>query len=497
LGFSALSSRTFRSLFGYMVGASTLRLSIPHQFPIVFVLKRDLDSDDVRDIRDLMKVLNATSFFALLVVVNQDPTDRSQSAALKRLVRSGAEDFIVLDYQDLCRLYLATDAERQLVNTILEQVDLTVISPYVISGPVSGNMFFGRDYELKAITRTVRDRSFAIVGGRKIGKTSVLRKVHDLLAHTSGFAPIYLDCQHVITYREFFDALALTCQLDAVASPVPDALRRIAVRLRQQRGGAMLVILLDEVDQLLAHDRQQQMRLFLVMRALSQEGVCRFVFCGERQLNGALHNPRSPLFNFCNILRLSYLLARDARRIITEPMTEMGISFEEPELLVEEIIDLSSCHPNLVQAICRMLISQVNERGDHTIRMQDLEAVRTSSEFREFFIEVTWGNADPLERLITVLMADQPRFALDEVSDALRDALRAALDDQGLIVPAKRIKAALDGLLLFSILRREGVRYAFAAHSFPRIAQESGILSGLRTSLLEQLRESYAVDPSA
>ncbi len=484
LGFSALSSRTFRSLFGYMVGASTLRLSIPHQFPIVFVLKRNLDGDDVRDIRDLMKVLNATSFFALLIVVGEDPMDRSQSTALKGLVRSGAEDFIVLDYQDLCRLYLATDAERQLVNTILEQMDLTVVSPYVISGPVSGNMFFGRDYELKAITRTVRDRSFAIVGGRKIGKTSVLRKVHDLLAHTSGFAPIYLDCQHVITYREFFDALALASQLDAVADALPDALRRIAVHLRRQHGGVMLVILLDEVDQLLAHDRQQRMRLFLVMRALSQEGVCRFVFCGERQLNGALHDPQSPLFNFCNILRLSYLLERDARRIITEPMAEMGVSFEEPALLVDEIIALSSCHPNVVQAICRMLIGQANERSDHTIRMEDLDAVRASDEFREFFIEVTWGNADPLERLITLIMADGASMTLKEVEEALHG--------QGLAVPGDDIKAALDGLLLFSILRREGTLYAFAAHSFPRIVNEAGILSGLRTSLLEQLRASYA-----
>ncbi|MBC7237018.1 MAG: AAA family ATPase, partial [Chloroflexi bacterium] len=484
LGFSALSNRTYHALFGYMVRASTLRLSVPASFPIVFVLKQDLVEQDVRDIQDLMRVLNATSFFALLVVVNEDPVDRSQKETLKRLMQGSADDFIVLDYQDLCQLYLATDAERQLVQIILQQVDLSVVSPYVISGPVSGNMFFGRDYELKAITRTVRDRSFAIVGGRKIGKTSVLTKVHQLLEHTGGISAFYLDCQHVIAYREFFDALAIKCQIDVGNNPVPDMLRRVAVHLRRRQGGDTLVMLLDEVDHLLAYDLEQHMKLFRVMRALSQEGLCRFVFCGEKKLNRALHDPRSPLFNFCNILRLSYLLPRDARRIIVEPITEMGISFEQPDLLPEAIIELSSCHPNLVQAVCRSLIAKVNERGDRIVHMEDLEAVRDSDEFREFFLEVTWGNADALERLITLLMVDSGARTAEEI--------REALAAQGLAVSTLALEEALEGLWLFSILAREGNRYTFAARAFPDIVREAGLLEGLRDGLVEQLRAQGA-----
>jgi Cdc6-like AAA superfamily ATPase len=143
-------------------------------------------------------------------------------------------------------------------------------------------MFFGRDYEMKAIMRTIQARSFAIVGGRKIGKTSVLTKVQELMEQTSDLSAFYLDCQHLTNYQEFFSSLALKCQVQ-IGSTSPDELRRVMVRLRRQHGGDVIVLLLDEVDNLLAFDMQQQVHLFRMFRALSQEGLCRFVFCGERR----------------------------------------------------------------------------------------------------------------------------------------------------------------------------------------------------------------------
>jgi len=479
LGFSLLMNRTFKSLSGYMVKAPTVRLSIPPYFPIIFVLKSEMSEEDIRDVRNLMRVLNATSFFALLIVVSGTPYRREQARDLKRLISGGADDFIVLDYRDLYRLFLATDADHYLMDLILDQVDLTIVSPYVVAGPVSGKMFFGRDYEMKAIMRTIQDRSFAIVGGRKIGKTSVLTKVQELMEQTSDLSAFYLDCQHLTNYQEFFGSLALKCQVQ-IGSTSPDELRRVMVRLRRQHGGDDIVLLLDEVDRLLAFDMQQQVHLFRVFRALSQEGLCRFVFCGERQLHGALHDPDSPLFNFCNILRLSYLQPRHALRIIQEPMAEMGVIFEDPETSPEDIIELSGCHPNLVQAICQMLIVRMNARGTRMIRTDDLAQVRASDEFRDFFFEVTWGNATTLERLITVLMVNRPSFALSDVAQAL------AWHDCD--TSNTQIEKALTSLELFSILRKQGNRYTFASRSFAAIMIESDLVETFRDGALEELK---------
>jgi len=479
LGFSPLESRTYKSLFGYMVKAPAVRLSIPPRFPFVFMLGRGLREEDIRDVRDLMSVLNVTSFFALLIVLDEDPNHRERARELKRLVRGSSDDFIVLDYHDLRSLFLARDAEHRLIDMILAQVDLTVVSPYVVSGPVPENMFFGRDYELKAIMRTIRDRSFAIVGGRKIGKTSILAKVWRLIEQTAGFTPFYLDCQHVISHADFFGALALVCQVE-IDSSSPEVLRRVILRLRRQRREGTIVLLLDEVDKMLAYDMQHQMHLFGVFRGASQEGLCRFVLCGERRLHGALHDPNSPLFNFANTMRLSYLTERDTRRVIQEPMATMGLAFEDQDALLEGIVELSSCHPNLVQAICQMLVVQVNARGDRVIRRDDLARVRASDEFREFFFEVTWGNATPLERLISVLMAEASSFGAADV--------RQALVARGCSVSNAEVEAALDGLGLFSILRKQGSIYSFEPKSFPVILAESQLAEGFIEGLLEELK---------
>jgi len=478
LGFTPLETRSFRSLFGYKIKAPAIRLSLPPEFPIIFVLERYLREDTITNVRDFMRVLNVTSFFAVLVVVDEDIRRLERGKELQRLVRGGADDLIVLDYHDLRSLFLARDPEWQLVDMILHQVDLTVVSPYVTSGPVPENMFFGRDYELKAVMRAVHDRNFAIVGGRKIGKTSVLNKVYRLMEQTRGFAPYYLDCQYVVNYEEFFSALASNCQVQ-IESASPDILRRVVLRLKRQRDGA-LILLLDEVDRLLAFDAQRQMRLFRVFRALAQEGLCRFVCCGERQFNAALHDPQSPLFNFANIIHLTYLNPRDARRIIEEPMGTMGLTFEDPEALPQSIVDLSSCHPNLVQAICQMLVRRVNDRGDRLIRLDDLTQVRSSDEFKDFFLEVTWGNATDLERLISLCMIDQPHFTPGDVS--------AALQQRGVQAAGSDVERALDGLTLFSILRKQGEYYSYAARSFPTLVAESQLAAGFVEGLVAKIQ---------
>src|SRR5512140_1968973 len=104
------------------------------------------------------------------------------------------------------KLLGARDPARRLVEVILDQVDLTVVSPYVTSGPVPENMFFGREHELKTIMRTVRNTNFAIVGGLQIGKTSVLSRVYRLLEEAPEFQPFYLDCQAVHSNTVFFEA---------------------------------------------------------------------------------------------------------------------------------------------------------------------------------------------------------------------------------------------------------------------------------------------------
>lgn len=479
LGFTLLDARTYRNLHGYVVKAPALRLRVPPRFPIIFLRKREFSPEDIDDIRSLMNILNMTSYFALLIDLNDWPSQLDKRKNLKYLVRGAIHDLIVLDGSDLRQIIMARDHERRLIEIILSQVDLTVVSPYVTSGPVPENMFFGRDNELKTITRKVKDCSFALIGGRKIGKTSILAKVYRLLSETPNYFPLYLDCQAVTDYDTFFEAVNSMWEVE-LPSPSPDGFRRLITHLANEWSGGTIAILLDEVDALLSYDLLAQEKLFRVFRALSQEQYCRFVFCGERILYARLHAPDSPLFNFCDTIHLSYLEEQAARRMILEPMQAMGITMADQETVVREIMDLASCHPNLVQYICQRLIIQINRRGSRRITMADLEAVRTSSQFNEYFIEVTWGNASALEKLISVLIIDRTPVTMSDIETLLNQA--------GLPVPRVDLEEAVGDLVLYSIIRKNGQYYEFASHGFPHVIKASQdmptLLSGLKRKVV-------------
>jgi hypothetical protein len=412
-----------------------------------------------------MGILNVSSYLALLVIPD-DPTVAGREparmkASLKKLVSGTAHDFIVMSFGDLYRIFVAKDPEKAFTRILLGQVDLTVVSPYVTSGPVSDNMFFGRDYELKTVIRTIKDNSFAIVGGRKIGKTSILSKLHRSFTDTPDYHSLYLDCQTVQDYRDFGNAIETMWQV-TLPSGSPEDLMRFMARMKQECEGQLIVILLDEVDALLKYDAGNQERLFKLFRALSQEGYCRFILCGGQALHANLHDPDSALFNFCNVIRLSYLTPRDTGRIVLEPMQEMGIGFEDASRLVQSLIDLSSCHPNIVQYICQELIVRINARGDRFVTLADLDTIANSSQLSEYLIEVMWGNTTALERLITLLIIlDRPSATLAQIEAALRS--------RGVQVPSTAVEQALNTLVLYSVLNKEGQEYYFTAAAFPSV----------------------------
>lgn len=480
LGFTRVENRAYHGLVGYVVKAPALRLKIPPHFPIIFMPRQDASAHDLTELRDFMNVLNMVSYFALVIDLRDTPTE-DQRRSLKRIVREGAHDFIVLDGADIRRLLDARDPSRRLVELILDQVDLTVVSPYVTSGPVPENMFFGREYELKTIVRTVRERNFAIIGGRKIGKTSVLARVHHLLKNSPEHYPLYLDCQAVHNHEEFFSAVNTMWQV-TMPSPTPEGFRAMARDIAAQANHRIVVMLFDEIDDLLAHDIANGERLFRILRALSQEEKTRFVFCGEKTLNAALHNPNLVFFNFCNLLPLSYLMRDEARRVITDPMQDMGILLEEEKILADRIVDIAAGHPNIVQYICQKLIERINARRERVITRMDVSAFAQSAQFAEYFAEVSWGAASPLERLITLLMLDHPEVTPGEMAEMLRA--------RELRVPPAQLEMAFNDLSLFSILRRDGPKYAFAAQAFPDVLRRSQDIYGLITSYTQEIQKT-------
>ncbi len=77
-------------------------------------------------------------------------------------------------------------------------------NPYTFGVPVRGEgRFFGREEELQRIFDTLKNvprgqkQDIAVLGPRRIGKSSLLYRLVDLLESTEDFVPIYIDVQNI------------------------------------------------------------------------------------------------------------------------------------------------------------------------------------------------------------------------------------------------------------------------------------------------------------
>ena len=484
LGFNIKQSRDYQAARACMVEAPALRLKLPTCFPLVFVADSNPGQQTVQMLVDTIDVMRETGYFALVIPLEPPVPDIDTAAQLRQAVRQSphVQDFIVLSQQDVLDIIIARNPTQQLAQYIVGQVDLSVVSPFVISGPVPENMFFGREAEIRLLVENAGKADFAIVGNRKIGKTSLLQRTHRRMEASGHVHPLSINCQTVRQATDFFAAFQAVIEETSPLTTAEDF--AAIIRERRQRNGKPLVLLMDEVDRLLADDYAQGEPLAAVWRALAQEGVCHFVFCGSTGLARCLENPHSVFFNFPQAQPLGYLTPDIARMVLTQPLQTLGVALEDEQTIVEGVLHLTSGHPNLVQYIGRELVNAANLRRERLILNADLEQVQQSNSFTEFYLATIWGEAGPLEKLIT-LVAPREGFRVGDIETALAG--------YGITVPNNdMVDRALKLLCIYAILAKRDKTYRFIPASFYDILHRTQEVERLIANEQERLMEANA-----
>src|SRR5262245_31800460 len=168
----------FQGIVGYMLDAPMLWIRHA-RFPILFIAYDPRNPDVLSTVIKQLEIAKATEYFALLVVVPTRDGTGNEAEELRLSVSNSAyrHDFVVLDHQHLSSI-IAHGSSQRLIEIILEQgIELSTLSPYVVKGPVSEAMFFGREREIKTISQTLQTTAYAVVGGRRIGKSSILQRI--------------------------------------------------------------------------------------------------------------------------------------------------------------------------------------------------------------------------------------------------------------------------------------------------------------------------------
>lgn len=226
-------------------------------------------------------------------------------------------------------------------------------NPYVHGPSITRpHQFFGRAQELRQLCAALERReSLALVGPRRIGKTSVL----NMLGHRRIWDQYGADPDAVIVRRVNFQGRigssatpedvyalffrALTGQPPSPSDPLPEALEDELDTYGE------VAFLLDEFETLVERVRDESCydTLFSLL-----EGRCYYLMASAQPLPELAREGSftSPFFEALPALPLGVLTPDEARQLIGAPAREAGW-----EMPVEGILELAGGHPFLLQLL--------------------------------------------------------------------------------------------------------------------------------------------------
>ena len=459
---------------------------ISPRIPLVFSGWKGFGTDEAEILQSSLRDFNHMQSIALLILFDkQDLINHLRQIIVDKMRAGYGIDVVVIGRQEIEDLLDSPNPPSRFRSFVLARIDIARISPYNITGPVVSDLVFsGREEELRTIAGRVGTSSYVLIGGRRFGKTSILLRLHRLRLPAAGFRILYHDCSITPTYGDFLT----TAIRDWRPGPPANAPDAFGTLLRYPPDDKPLVLLLDEADKLVPADRVNNWRLFNTLRALANSGRAQVVLSGEHTLRDALRDSTSPLFNFANEMLLGPLDYRAIEELVTRPMKRLEIELVDEKTITDSIWNFTSGHPNVVQRLCRRLIERLNEQGTRRITLDDVNAIIEDPGFqRDDFLSTYWEAATPLEKIISLLMAD------DENARTLR-AVRQALEKRCNLHPkAREVDDALQRLVdLRSILKRTPTGYEFAVEAFPRVVAGTMTLADMLEVLVEDYAEEQA-----
>ncbi len=453
------------SFYLALVQAGNLTSVLPDTFPVFvpMLTEQQIREEDVRSVfQKRFNDENPEKRFAVILSPNN-------SALLRNLLtqpdRGGIRENIVFLDEENMRAIIASkksDARVPFMNLVRKNVKLTKVSPFITEGPTRGLVFVGRERGISTVLETIKSHSYIIVGGRRIGKTSILHQIM-LRLHRQEYSVLFLECSAISNYQEFYRTIATEWKTELGkyerADDLPVTFREIVAVLSSNNSTKLpLVFVLDEIDGLLQFDKQQENseKLFRTFRDLSQTLRCQFIFSGERHIFQQRKQSKSPLFNFCENIELKLLSQDDARKLIEEPFSLLNIPIAEGRILVDFMTDACSYHPNLIQQMCRdilLLLEEQDQILQPMITQQIVEQVVSQPEFKQRYLDVFWGQSTKWEKAITSLVQT------DELVQPVDIAHR--LQQHGFNLTQEELDIALAYLQFYCIFQydKDGIRW--------------------------------------
>jgi hypothetical protein len=483
LGYTVREGLATRGYDLFFADLAPWKLKLTSRTPVIWVKAKDLDGESpqhlMQSLGDVIRERNLSRQIVLVLVDgNQAPLFRYKSNLSSNLVLIGAEEQKSVSQ--------SRRPSGELLDLISTQVPISYLSPYETRSPVTGSRFFGREHELARILANP-DTNQAVLGIRRIGKTSLLREIERILKERDENARVvYLECSDLLSSEDYIREVVRKLNprelprlhMQKYVFFFPNFLERMSKLYKSK-----IVFLLDEVDNLVIMQRGDW-DLFRMLRASSNKGACQYIIAGFREAMREQYLLDSPFYNFAQELRLSEFTRQQARELILTPMENLRVRFRGEDEVVSRIYGETAGHPNLIQYYCMILLRKLDETGQREISPESLIDVYADEGFTSHLLTSFMQNTENREKALiyAILMftenAAKKGFGLEEIDTLLRKG--------GIVLQQNAIDEACNLLSLAGILHRKGREYFFTSPVFTKVLHQAYDLNYLFRKVKEE-----------
>jgi AAA+ ATPase superfamily predicted ATPase len=470
LGYTVRAGKSSMGYQLFYMDLSSWKLRLSSRTPVIWVQTKDLDGVSsqhmMESLSDVLRERNLTRQIVLVIIDgNSFPLFRHKTTLNYNLVLIGAEE-----QKNVLHSRRPTG---ELLDIISAQVPISYLSPYETRAPVTGSRFFGREHEISRILSNP-DTNHAILGIRRIGKTSLLRETERILLEQEAAARVvYLECSDLLSTDDYIREVVRKLnprelprlELQKYVFFFPNFLERMSKQFKSK-----IIFLLDEVDNLVIMQRGDW-ELFRMLRASSNKGACQYIIAGFREAMREQYMLDSPFYNFTQEIRLSEFTRQQARNLIVTPMENLRVRFKNEEEVISRIYEETAGHPNLIQYYCLILLRQLDQTGGREISPKSLIDVYADEGFTSHLLTSFMQNTENREKaLIYALMKSTKEvgskgFGQEEIDNVLRKG--------GISLPQKDIDEACNVLTLGGVIHRKGKEFYFTSPVFTKVLQQT------------------------
>ena len=407
------------------------------------------------------------------------------------------QGLVIIDETALIRMILA---EREIsmkplgklrplmLNSTGANADIFTVNQSVSSRTA---IFYGRDTLIERIASS--GDNYAIYGGRRIGKSSVLKALEQLLEVRNKRVVSY-SLEGDMEYSEEYISKRLI-ELMGMKKEYEESkdLKHALLSYFESNPNESIVLILDEIDRYISENRDRH-TLVEALRATSDRFEDRFrvIIAGFMELYDCLsgRGPYTPTSDpwgrmLNNIGPLENLKPSDAEKIVQEGfLSILGWNFEH-RAIPRRIVERTGGHPAFVQYFCLKLQEQVSKRGDQLVMLKDIDTVFDDNTPEKSFIwfvrktlemnlsDPTYkgklnneNKSDPVSRYLLLWLAldssTSKTFTFDQV--------REIANYSKISIPEKILLRSLELLTVTSVVREKASHlYEFTVPDYPMI----------------------------